>query len=494
MTLSGPLFCMGSNAAQQLVTDGDKLVRELKLSDAEKKYREALQSFESVGDKGGVATVLEKVGNLASDLGDYVAAVRCYAQARSVYASLHQRDGQVKMLTAIGTAYSDWGDMPGAVHYYKEALSLEPSPPDRALIESKLGAVYLVLGDDDECISHLRAGKSAAAAARDMRLLGAILLQMGDVYQKIGSPDEARTTYNEVLGMKDRAELTTQAQIGLGDIFLAGNNAAEAEALYRKASYAIGLGRVSLARGQFENALESFQHALKEGERRNDFQLLFAARTGLGLTFGALGQSPKAEENLMRAVEALEETRALLPVGKKMYFLSGSTHGFSRLAVYEALIVTLAAEEKKDEAFKFAEYTRSRLLTETLTKTNLVQNEVESTPAGSTSTAVSVPTTSHDAPQVPIELAPFSFSNRQLSKARADSLDGAALSLLLRAVFLDFDKTEADQADSMRDDCLRKAGFNTKVGTTLKSKLTELRQKGVQNHLTTSAEAEAGKK
>jgi tetratricopeptide (TPR) repeat protein len=493
IAMLGPSLCMGSSDGQQLVSEGDKLLSDFKLSEADKEYREAYGFFQGRGDKAGMALVLEKIADLASNLGDYAVAVQYYAQARTLYSILNQKDAGLRVLTATGMAYEDWGDMPAAIHYYTEALQLAFSSADRAGIESRLGAAYALLGDEDESLSHLKAGKSAAQTAADGVQMGAISMQIADIYRKTGSPDQAGATYQEILGMKVPAAVTIRAQIGLGDLLIASGNVSKAELCYRKANYSVGLGRVALMNGKFDDASKNFQHALAEGERLNDFELVFAARAGLGLVSAAQDQNSSAEEHLRRAVEALEEARDLLPVGKKLYFLSGTTHGFTRLAAYEALVAVLAAEGKSAEAFKFAEYTRSRVLTETLSKTALPQEKGQSMSSQSTAPTASSTDTSPDASYGSVEIVPFSFLNPYFSGARGDSLEAALFSLLIKMVYLDFEKTEAEQALSMGTDLFQKAGFDTRARETLVSKLRELRQKGLQNHLTSLAETALAK-
>ena len=483
------LQCFASDAGEQLIAEGDKLLGDFWLPDADQKYREALRYFQSKDDKAGMALALEKIGCLASNLGDYAAAVQCFRQALTLYSTLHLKDACVRVVSGTGAALHDWGDMQGTIHYYKEALRLGPAPADQAWIESKLGTVYAVLGDYDESLNHFKAGKTAAQAASDPVQLGSISMQIADVHRKAGSIDQARAAYRAILGMKAPASVATQAQIGLGDLLLASGNATEAESCYRKANYSIGLGRVALINAKFDDASKSFQYALTEGERHNDFELLFAARTGLGLTSVARSQNPNAEEHLRRAVEALEQMRDLLPVGQKLYFLSGTTHGFSRLATYEALVAVLTGEGRHAEAFKIAEYTRSRVLTETLSKTTIPDEKDQTSQAQSTaSPATPSPDTTHHASHAEIETVPFSFLYRKLATANSDSLDAVIFSLLVKAAYQDFDKSEADQANSIAADLFKQAGFNTNAKEMLKSKLADLRRRGVQNHLTSLTE------
>lgn len=493
ITMLGVSICRGAGDGRQLVHEGEKLYKDFELSGADKKYREAFEIFKGSDDKAGMALALEKIGILASDLGDYAAAVHNYAQALNLYSILNEKDARVRVLTATAEAYDDWGDMPGAVHFYEEALDLGPSHADRARIESRLGAVYAVLGDDNVSLSYLKAGKSAAQAASDQVQLESISMQIAEVYRKAGSLYQARATYLEILGTKPPASVATQAQIGLGDLLLASGNTAEAEACYRRANYSIGLGRATLLNGKFDEASKNFQQALAEGQRLNDFELVFAARTGLGLTSVVQGQNSDAEDHLKAAVHALEEVRDLLSVGRKMYFLSGTTHGFSRLGTYEALVAVLAAEGKTAEAFNIAEYTRSRVLTETLSKSSMPEERGQSIPSQPTPSAAFSSDTNRDTSYGSVEIVPFSFLNQYFSGARGDSLEAALFFLLVKMVYLDFDKAEADQALSMGSDLYQKAGFNTGPKETVVSKARALRQNGLQNHLTSLAETGSGK-
>lgn len=500
-----PPLCEGQGSGPQLISDGEKLLQDFKFLEAEKKLKEAMSVFQDAGDKAGMALCFEKLGGLACDLGNYGSAVQVYNEALSLYAALGHKDAQARVLSATGIAYDDWGDFPGAIYFYEEGLRLDPSPAERARIESRLATIYMLLGDQDECVNHLKAGLVAARDGSDSKQLGAVLLQLGDVYEKTGLAEQARAAYEEALGMKDRTDVATQAQIRLGNLSLAAEDFTEAKSHYQTAKYDIGLGRVSNAENKYDEALKHFQIALAEGEGLGLPSQVFAARAGMGLVHMGQHRNTDAEENLRGAVQALEEVRDLLPVGKRMHFLSDSSHGFKHMATYEAFLIVLTLQGKDAEAFKIAEYTRSRVLTEGLScKTALAEDTSESLQSSAAAEGAN-----KKASQVAIETLPFGALHDyfkgppvprgaglyEILRGRVPSYHDAAISsLLMRAALQDFGKPESTEADTKGADYCRKAGFDSMSRDLVKKKIKELQQRGLQNHLTCFVPAEGEKK
>ena len=471
--LISPGLCQKSGS-ERLLAEGDGLLREFKFTEAEARFREALKTSEAAGDKGRMAQSLEKLGGLHADLGNYAGAIEVFQQARKIYGDLNQKAGEVRVQGALAQAYEDWGDSPGAIHHFKQAMRGPAEAAERARWSLHLGKIYWRLGDDDECVRHLRTAHSAAREVPSRKLSGELLLAVGEAFQEAGHSSEAKTVYHEVLQQPDAA-LAREGRIHLGDLAWARKNLDEAEALYSQAQYSIGLGRIALARQKYDAALAAFRQG--SGDQ---LQQAFAAQAGLGLAYLGQNQYSQAESHFRRSTEALENLRDLLPVGKKVFFLADSTHGFHHLGVYEALITTLNLQGKQAEAFKMAEYTRSRVLTEAL------MSKVE-LPRASKEAKEPEPARK-EARQATIEVMPLGKISRFLQNPTS-YYDSSVSSLIVTAVLKDFDRAREGEGEAKGSSTPVKTSSPSGAKEHIRRKLQDLKQKGIVNHLTTAVEA-----
>jgi tetratricopeptide (TPR) repeat protein len=494
LLISIPGLC--AESGDSLLMEGEKLFQDFKFTEPETKFHEAIGSYEAAGNRSGAAKALERFGRFAYDLGNYSDAIPVFGRAERIYDELGQSSNKARVIASVALAYDDWGDFPAAIHYYRKSLANRPVASDLAKVEMNLGTIYQQLGDEDEMIKHLTAAQTAARSSSDHNLLRDVQLRLGDVCQKAGRPSDAKEAYQAMMkGSKDPDD-TRQALIHLGDLCLWEQNTKEAESHYRKAGYELGLGRVCLAENRYEEALTFLQRAAAQADAQQQPEAVFAAHAGLGMACLGLSRYADAESHLQRAVKALEEVRELLPVGKRMYFLSASTSGINHLSAYEALVLTLAMQGRKEEAFQVSEFTRSRVLSEALSgKMNLMEEggglppEKVATPAG---TAVEERPSGSLSRTESVEVIPFGkifdfFQNRDPSYH-----DASVCSLLIQAVLKDFDKAESSKASSKGAAAYQKAGFKPAAMASVQSRLRTLKQRGLNNHLTSFVAAEEG--
>jgi tetratricopeptide (TPR) repeat protein len=491
LLLPGMPLAKGDPKGEEQLKAAEKFFQDFKFTEADAKLKEAMKSFEAAGDKAGMARTAELSGKYSRELGNYTGAIEAYQGALKIYRESRQTAAEARVLGGIGLTYEDWGDFPGAIYYNKQALRGGLDPQERIKVEMSLGDIYLRLGDEDEAARHLRAAMQAAQGAKSDKDSGAVFIAIGEAFQRAGRLTEASSAYQGVSQGGGEKEVKRQALYHLGDIAVAQKNPAEAANYYRQAQYSIGLGRLALTEQKYDAALQEFGKAVTEAERQKLPAMVFAAQTGLGLSYLGKSQYSQAEDHLKKAVKALEEVRELLPEGKRTFFLSGSTHGFQHLATYEALAITLAMEGKKDEAFKTAEYTRSRALTEALSSKEAVAQETAPAapqPAKADAKAAAEP----PSPSQAIEIMPFSKLD-VFMRAQGSYEHAATCSLFIKAVLQDFEGEKQAEARRKAGEIYTKAGYPSAGAENARRKVETLKQQGLKNHLTSLVEV-PGKK
>jgi tetratricopeptide (TPR) repeat protein len=175
--------------------------------------KEALETFEKIGDVRGAAIVLNKIGNRYKEEKDFESAIANYQQAARIYSSLNEQSEEAALNTKIGVCYSKLKDYPPAKSYFDNAKSyLEKNLlSGHCDIGDKLSLaeVYLNMGDYNEAfdLSKTFITDDAGEISDDKRYLAtlflsisSVLLDKGDdayIYlKKIGEFDSQKYSIN----------------------------------------------------------------------------------------------------------------------------------------------------------------------------------------------------------------------------------------------------------------------------------------------------------
>jgi predicted ATPase len=109
-------------------------------------YSDALALFRALGDRSGIARILNNLGVVAEFLEDYPQMQTCYAESLALYQELGDRIGIARALNNMGLASVHQAEYPQAQRYYAEALALLRELGDQrtsAIVLHNLGEVAL---------------------------------------------------------------------------------------------------------------------------------------------------------------------------------------------------------------------------------------------------------------------------------------------------------------------------------------------------------------
>ena len=172
--------------------------------------------------------------------------------------------------------------------------------------------------------------------------------------------------YEKALAINREIGVPTRITEGnIGDIYLETGRMDKAKEIYERLGHSIRLGRLCLVKKEYARSIEYFHKSLKHALKNRDADLLFADYTGLGLSYEGVKDYEKAREFFLSAVELMEEMRDSLTPSQRASFFAAKTW-FSRLEPYEGLIRILNQLKQADLSFHYAEYTRARVLAESI--------------------------------------------------------------------------------------------------------------------------------
>jgi tetratricopeptide (TPR) repeat protein len=135
-------------------------------------YRQALDIYRAIGDKGGEAGCANNLGLLESSLGRYKQAEQCYSQALSICHTIGNRFFEGISLNLLGQVHTILGNYALAQEQLDESRSIRQAIGDRrgqAFCLHDLGYLHLFSGHPQEATKYFHA---AANLRRELGELG----------------------------------------------------------------------------------------------------------------------------------------------------------------------------------------------------------------------------------------------------------------------------------------------------------------------------------
>ena len=346
------------------------------LGDYPKALEHHLQSLaikRGIGDRNGAGNSLNNIGNVYDSLLDYPKALDYYQQALESKREIGDKKGEGASLGNIGLVYEELGDYPKALELYQQGLKIERDIGDRMSegdTFTNLGNLYNRLGDYPKALEHYQQALDLAREISDKKNESKNLANLGVLYEDQGDYPKALDHFQQALGVQQKIGAPIEKiELNIGDVYLDRGEFDRAFSLYSKYDAPLRLGRYYLAKKDFSRAKETLVGYLADAEKKKNSSLLMAWYTNLGLAEEGLKNNGPALQYFRKAAETLEEIRSSLTESQRANFFGAKTEGVPRLEVYEGLVRTTAAsQEGAKGAFYYAEFTRGRLLAESISK------------------------------------------------------------------------------------------------------------------------------
>ncbi|HEX7319265.1 MAG TPA: tetratricopeptide repeat protein [bacterium] len=342
--------------------------------------KEARDIFHRNNDLTNEANVLISIGSLTGGGGEFDQMIEYYTKALDIHVKTMNYTGESYALGTLGWAYQDDGDFANALEYQKKALKIAQKYNDKwreMSAYSGIGNIYEDLGDTLNAIRYLHYYLDAATAigsrtdrANALNTIGLVYLEIVKDYEKaydffVRSRDLSKAT-GYILG-----EGVAIANIGV--TFSRRKMYTEAMPFHeqsleivrsKNASYQEmqGLneyGETYLGLKDYDKALECFKRSIALadtiGVRREKWKYELNA-----------GIAHEARGDLEAAVEMYKDAAATLTNIKNKIKSEQLKKGFSELDkqidVYKRLVDILIRAGKPDEALKYIEESKSKII------------------------------------------------------------------------------------------------------------------------------------
>jgi CHAT domain-containing protein/Tfp pilus assembly protein PilF len=333
-------------------------------------YRLAMETSSKQENSGEQVDYLIRLGTLDMHKGDYRGAIKHLESALELCEKLDEPAAQEKVLIHLGYIYRDLGKYSRAAECFSRALALvrkSRHQDSEGFLLTNLGRLYLDWGEQtralacfQDALKQAQAGGDKGAQAQNELLVGKVLADKGLFAEALKHIKQARDLIQSIKSpTKDLDTL-------LGGIYLEQGDVARAAPLLIASGANAALGRLHLAKSEFDKAAECYRKLLDAGEQDGKADDVFTANTGLGLAYEGKGDLAASEAHYAKAVDVTEELRSSLMPAARRKFLTVRVNGFNRSEPSRGLTRVLLKQGRAADSIVPSELARARALADRL--------------------------------------------------------------------------------------------------------------------------------
>jgi CHAT domain-containing protein/tetratricopeptide (TPR) repeat protein len=246
-------------------------------------YRSALSFFEAADDQYRQGLIVQRIGLLQAQSGDFRGAIESQKSALRLFRSVGDARMEASALNNLGGAYDVLGEVNQALSTYEEAVALlheYPEPAAEANILANVGVLYGAVSNWQKALEFFERALPLLRTAGDHRREALALQNIGLAYHNLAELQKALDYLGQALTLWN----------SLGD------RAGEANTL-------LIMGSVHLKSGYLNDAIVYCEKALAMTVAIGDRQRESWALSTLGVAYLRTGATDRAIGTLGRAVE-----------------------------------------------------------------------------------------------------------------------------------------------------------------------------------------------
>src|SRR5215216_4136024 len=288
----------------------------------------------------------------------------------------------VDALGEIGHVYQAMGDHTQASNYLSQAMEIAKTLLQRnrmAAVLNDIGVVYIEQGDYLKASESLNKSLQIFTELNNRRELARNLLNIGVINYRQGNHRAALEEFQKSLDKAqevDAAEIIIAAEEGLGSVHLAQGNYRVALEQFDKAwslAEKIGdkirmtellwrKGQVFFSQGNYIRSGELAGRAAELATQLRMPLMTYLALALKGKAYSAQKSDGLAAESFIRAIEAVEHMRAQIAGGEREQQLFFE----DKISPYHGMVSLLIEQNDAEEALKYAERAKARVLLDVL--------------------------------------------------------------------------------------------------------------------------------
>jgi len=232
-----PLLLWSKKASEQLNYQEGIFQSLIKLGDARRGthtsnngeyYREALQKYQLVNDREGIATMYARLGLHYMSIQDYETSLKELFKALAIYQEINNKPRITSIYHCIGDIYRGIEDFENSIKYLKLSIASEQDPPDygiRAMNNGFLGEIYVKQNQLNIAKDYLITSNAVIRKEGVVPYLHIYNLKyLGEVEENNNNLDAAYNYYKkafiEVYNQQDASKITTLVSTRMGNVLI----------------------------------------------------------------------------------------------------------------------------------------------------------------------------------------------------------------------------------------------------------------------------------
>lgn len=267
----------------------------LRINDPENGLRLAKEAYQQTALKGNVmdqVQILICLGKIYSTLGKYDLGLQEFLKLEDLTGEDDDQAVRAEISIGIGYIYNQLGEYVLAqqnyYRAYQRAVGVDDSLAAKAL--NNLGVTYIDTGEYQLALEYLQKSLLLARSSQDVISLNAVLDSLADLYLNLNQLDLA------IEFAKESIEIARGNDPDMGENI-------------------ITLGKIYLAKAEYEKALEYFQEAATVGEQSKSLRTIILAWLMIGSIYRMSGKIDESLRVLETAYQlALSEEALLIQV------------------------------------------------------------------------------------------------------------------------------------------------------------------------------------
>jgi CHAT domain-containing protein/tetratricopeptide (TPR) repeat protein len=310
---------------------------------------QALQLWSSTGNRHGVARMRSILGTWAIARGEFETAQCNYKEARPVFREIGNKDDEGIVLNGLGFVSRETGDWEKSLQYYRAA---------RAIFSS----VHDLLGE----LEAIQGMGKALAAMKSYKALVPLYEAEQRVARQAGDPVAVAYAEEDLATAYEAQQRYAEAELFYGRA-LKGYRAANH--LYSEGDVLIRLGRLQATQKRFSKAITLLQRANALKEKTGQIAEVAKINYELASIYGRLKRLDEARAAIEKTIEIIEKERLTISHFDSRASYFASVHRYYALYIQTLMLLhyrepTLGYEER---AFDASERSKVRSLLDLLT-------------------------------------------------------------------------------------------------------------------------------
>lgn len=190
----------------------------------------AIDGYETIRDKKGIARSLSGLSAIASNFGEYELAIGHMQRARDIYIEIDDPKSLARTTLGLGVILESWGKTDRALAYYKQAhahFKEENNTVQEVNLLLHIGNIFLKQDDFAKAMDYFNRAINLESKANNKRLLSIGYSNMGEAYFAMKEYDTALYFQEKALAIKyevgDKKRIAISL-LNIGEIYFAINN------------------------------------------------------------------------------------------------------------------------------------------------------------------------------------------------------------------------------------------------------------------------------